>query len=74
MAELDKDTTAAAEAPSLEQSEFEGLLQKEFKPKTDRAQEAVQSAVQTLAEQALEKTALISDCLLYTSPSPRDKF
>jgi len=61
MAELEKDATAAAEAQPLEQSEFEGLLQREFKPKTVRAREAVQSAVQTLAEQALEKTALISD-------------
>ncbi len=50
---------AAAEA--LEPSEFESLLQKEFKPKTDRAREAVQSAVKTLAEQALAETALISE-------------
>src|SRR5210317_1028230 len=69
MAELEKDTTAAAEAQPLEQSEFEGLLKKEFKPKTDRAREAVQSAVQTLAEQALEKTALISDDAVRTIES-----
>jgi type VI secretion system protein ImpC len=69
MAELEKDTTAAEEAKPLEQSEFEGLLQKEFKPKTTRAQEAVQSAVQTLAEQALEKTALISDDAVRTIES-----
>ena len=69
MAELEKDTTAAAEAQPLEQSAFEGLLQREFKPKTDRAREAVQSAVQTLAEQALEKTALISDDAVRTIES-----
>ena len=69
MAELEKDTTAAAEAEPLEQSEFDGLLKKEFKPKTDRAREAVQSAVQTLAEQALEKTALISDNAVRTIES-----
>jgi type VI secretion system protein ImpC len=51
----------AAEAQTIEMSEFEGLLQKEFKPKTDRAREAVQAAVQELAAQALQQTALISD-------------
>ena len=62
MADLKKDTTAeATEAQTMEMSEFEGLLHKEFKPKTDRAREAVQTAVQTLAAQALEQTALISD-------------
>lgn len=62
MAELDKDTASqAAEAQPMETTEFEGLLQKEFKPKTDRAREAVQAAVQTLASQALAQTALISD-------------
>jgi type VI secretion system protein ImpC len=55
------EATEAAEAQTTEMSEFEGLLKKEFKPKTDRAQEAVQAAVQTLAEQALQQTALISD-------------
>jgi type VI secretion system protein ImpC len=59
---LDQDTVSqAAEAQPMETSEFEGLLQKEFKPKTDRAREAVQTAVQTLALQALEQTTLISD-------------
>jgi type VI secretion system protein ImpC len=53
--------TEAAEAQTIEMSEFEGLLRKEFKPKTDRAREAVQAAVQELAAQALQQTALISD-------------
>ncbi len=62
MADLKKDTTAeTTEAQTMEMSEFEGLLHKEFKPKTDRAREAVQTAVQTLAAQALEQTTLISD-------------
>ena len=34
-------------------SDFSALLMREFKPKTDHAREAVESAVQTLAEQAL---------------------
>ena len=62
MADLKKDTTAeTTAAQTMEMSEFEGLLHKEFKPKTDRAREAVQTAVQTLAAQALEQTTLISD-------------
>ncbi len=56
MVDEHKETaTEAAEAQTIEMSEFEGLLQKEFKPKTERAREAVQDAVQELAAQALEK-------------------
>lgn len=46
---------------AAEVSEFEALLNKEFKPKSAQAKSAVQNAVQTLALVALEKTALISD-------------
>lgn len=42
-------------------SEFASLLKKEFKPKSDRATEAIETAVQTLAEQALSAASLISD-------------
>ncbi len=42
-------------------NEFAALLQKEFKPRSDHAREAVHSAVQTLAQQALANTTLISD-------------
>ncbi|WP_010585282.1 type VI secretion system contractile sheath large subunit [Schlesneria paludicola] len=49
---------------AVEFSEFSQLLNKEFKPKTDKAQEAVSNAVRTLAEQALANTALISDDVL----------
>ncbi|PID40772.1 MAG: type VI secretion system contractile sheath large subunit, partial [Proteobacteria bacterium] len=67
MAEQEKDTTAqAAEAQPMEMSEFEGLLNKEFKPKTDRASEAVHEAVQTLAAEALQQTAMISDDAVQT--------
>src|SRR5918993_5193738 len=41
-------------------TEFDVLLKKEFKPKTDEAKEAVERAVRTLAEQALSQTTLIS--------------
>ena len=49
---------------AVEFSEFSQLLNREFKPKSDKAQEAVSSAVRTLAEQALANTALISDDVL----------
>ena len=43
-----------------EGGDFAALLNREFKPKTDRAREAVEAAVQTLAQQALGNTQLIS--------------
>ena len=56
----------AASAPqagvaTTETNEFASLLQKEFKPKTDQAKEAILAGVRTLAEQALAGTALVSD-------------
>ncbi len=51
---------------TIESSEFSGLLQKEFKPKTDRAREAVEEAVQTLAEQVLRDTGVISSDVVKT--------
>ena len=48
-------------AGSEGESEFASLLNREFKPKSDKAREAVHSAVQTLAQQALVSTALVSD-------------
>ena len=62
MAEAETQTAAAApegEAPAS--SDFSRLLKEEFKPKSDRAKEAVEQAVQALAAQALAETALISD-------------
>ncbi|GAA0404456.1 type VI secretion system contractile sheath large subunit [Cocleimonas flava] len=54
-------SSAQGEAETLESSDFSSLLDKEFKPKSERAKEAVENAVKTLAEQALGQTALISD-------------
>src|SRR5256885_13578216 len=53
-----QDPTTAIGA--VEASDFDSLLKKEFKPKTDEAKEAVERAVRTLAEQALSQTKLIS--------------
>lgn len=43
------------------QSEFQALLQKEFRPRTEEAKSAVNQAVLTLAEQALKNTSIVSD-------------
>ncbi|MCB1768475.1 MAG: type VI secretion system contractile sheath large subunit, partial [Candidatus Competibacteraceae bacterium] len=60
MAETSQDTQVQGEVETLEASEFSSLLQREFKPKSDQAKEAVESAVRTLAEQALQYTTLVS--------------
>src|SRR5215813_11881854 len=48
-------------AATAELNEFDSLLTRDFKPKTGEAKSAIQAAVQTLAQQALSATALISD-------------
>jgi len=58
------DVAFAQAAPEV--SDFSALLQKEFKPKSDRAREAVENAVRTLAEQALRDTQVISGDVLAT--------
>jgi type VI secretion system protein ImpC len=60
MAEQKKETQAQAAAAVTETSEFASLLNKEFRPKTDRAAEEIESAVQTLAEYVLRDTSLVS--------------
>ena len=52
---------SATTAPSAEVSEFDSLLNKEFKPKSSEARSAVQLAVATLAQQALASSTLVSD-------------
>ena len=53
MADAKADSRRRRRADVVEVAEFESLLKKEFKPKTDEAKEAVETAVRTLAEQAL---------------------
>jgi len=58
------DAQADAQQPegeALTTDSFSSLLQQEFKPKSDRAKEAVEGAVATLAEQALKDSSIISD-------------
>src|SRR5918997_3635979 len=60
MSELNTLQEAQPAVAPFEANEFDSLLRKEFKPKTDEAKEAVERAVRTLAEQALSQTTLIS--------------
>jgi type VI secretion system protein ImpC len=64
MAEAQKDQAAPAAATETDQ--FAALLQKEFKPKTDRARAEVENAVRTLAEQALRESTVVSDDVIGT--------
>jgi type VI secretion system protein ImpC len=57
---------AQSAAATAELNEFESLLNKEFKPKTSEAKSAVKLAVQTLAEQALAASTLVSDNAIKT--------
>lgn len=50
----------------LGETEFESLLQKEFKPKTDDAKAAILAGVRTMAEQALAGVNLVSDDAIRT--------
>ena len=64
----EEQASGAAEGATttLEVSEFQDLLNKEFKPKSDRSREAVEGAVRTLAEQLLKDTVVISDDVMST--------
>src|SRR5512138_2558272 len=64
MAETQKETQAAA--GTMELSDFASLLNKEFKPQTEGAKNEVQSAVYTLAQQALASSRLISNDVVQT--------
>ncbi len=61
MAEAETKTEAQAAEETLDAGAFSSLLDKEFRPKSDRAKEAVETAVGTLAEYVLKDVATISD-------------
>jgi type VI secretion system protein ImpC len=56
-----EQSSSALAGVTLEGNDFASLLNKEFKPKTEEAKGAVAQAVQTLAQQALANTQLLSD-------------
>lgn len=51
----------STQASASDASDFANLLSQEFKTKTEQAREAVESAVKTLAEQALKHSLTMSD-------------
>ncbi|HKJ17014.1 MAG TPA: type VI secretion system contractile sheath large subunit [Xanthomonadales bacterium] len=61
MAEKKATSAPQAAVETAETSDFGALLQKKIRPKTDRAAEEIENAVQTLAEYALQDTDLISE-------------
>ncbi len=54
-------SSEAAATATTSLSDFDSLLNREFKPKSDTARDSVALAVRTLAEQALSQTQLVSD-------------
>ncbi len=60
MADVDTEKQVQAEAETIEADEFSTLLTKEFRPKSDRTKEAVETAVQTLAEYVLADSTVVS--------------
>jgi type VI secretion system protein ImpC len=60
MSEMESSSEGQTEAAPLEANEFASLLNQQIKPKSDRAREDVESAVQTLAEQALASSITVS--------------
>ncbi len=66
----EQQTSQQAQAvETIELNDFEALLNKEFRPKTEEARSAVQQAVGTLATQALGKANLISEDVISTVES-----
>lgn len=64
-----EQSASALAGVTFEGNDFAALLNKEFKPKTDEARGAVAQAVQTLAQQALSNTQLLSDDAIKTIES-----
>lgn len=69
MADEATEVEGAGGATETAEADFSSLLQKEFRPRTDTAKTAVEAAVNTLAQQALENAALISEDVLHSIES-----
>jgi type VI secretion system protein ImpC len=61
MAEEQKVSGSQAATEVAESSDFASLLTQEFRPKSDRAKEEINSAVETLAEYVLKDTSIVSE-------------
>ena len=66
MADAKETAQAEGATETLDANAFSSLLEQEFKPKSDRAREAVSGAVATLAERALSESAVISSDVIET--------
>jgi type VI secretion system protein ImpC len=64
MAESTQGASQALQGLTFEGGEFASLLNKEFKPKSEEAKSAVESAVLTLAQQALSQSKVIGSDVL----------
>lgn len=58
---MEKQSQSLQGATSFAESEFSALLNKEFRPQSDDAKSAIQSAVRTLAEQVLQDSNVVSN-------------
>ena len=61
MSETETDQAGQTAGEEVASDDFSALLEKQFRPKSDRAKAEVEAAVATLAAQVLEGEALISD-------------
>ncbi len=61
MAEEQKVSAQQGATEVAESSDFASLLNKEFRPKSDRAKEEISSAVETLAQFVLKDSAIVSE-------------
>ena len=64
--ETKKEDQVAEGTQTLELSDFENLLEEEFRPKSETANVAIHQAVKTLAAQALEKADIITDDVIHS--------
>jgi type VI secretion system protein ImpC len=60
MSQASEESKKQGETTTADPGEFASLLKKNFKPQSERAREEVETAVMTLAEQALTTTAVVS--------------
>jgi len=69
MVDATTQSAGTLQGVTFEGNELAGLLNKEFKPKSDEAKSAVEQAVQTLAQQALASTNLIGSDVIVSIES-----
>jgi type VI secretion system protein ImpC len=66
---LEQNSTSAVDANTLDVNDLDQLLNKSFNPKSDSAQEAISTAVKSMAEIAIKDAVVASDNILGTIES-----